>query len=282
MDDKKDTKKEKKVFDKIPWLRQSTGLYSKEKVCHKITIGDVTLREFSSENLEGALMIEGFPSISLASILSAGYIREQLNLPLIGVLTSPKFPPRCIVENGIPIHPIRIFGNNKVVVCLCEFKLPTPELTYQVVSLLLDFADRHKISLFLTVEGLPIEDALEEGAEVSDQFYEQLAFVSTKESFTQKMSQLGHHPLNESVIVGVTGLILAEGALASTDVACLIAPTSTRFPDAHSAVNVVKAISAYLPELNIDITPLAEKANQLQKSVQDLLQKDKTHNTLYS
>jgi predicted ATP-grasp superfamily ATP-dependent carboligase len=265
------------MSDKHKWLRESTGLYRKETVRFKLTIGDVTLREFSNCEVDGAILIEGFPSISLASILSAGYIREQLKLPLIGVMTSPKFPPRCIIENGVPIHPIRIYGNKQVVVCLCEFKIPTPELTYEVVSLLLDFADRHKCTLFLTVEGLPLDDI-----ETSSEVFDQLAFVSTKESFTKKMTELGHHPLNDGVIVGVTSMILAEGALARTDVACLIVGASSKYPEARGAVNVVKAINSYMPELNIDIVPLEMKASQLEKSVQEILQKEKTSNSLYS
>lgn len=95
-------------------------------------------------------------------------------------------------------------------------------------------------------------------------------------------------------------MILAEGALARTDVACLIVGTSSKYPEARGAVNVVKAINSYMPELNIDIVPLEVsknkqsssvlshfflvqvKASQLEKSVQEILQKEKTSNSLYS
>jgi predicted ATP-grasp superfamily ATP-dependent carboligase len=265
-------------------LRKSTGFTTKTKTVFSQAYGDVTLREFSgSEACDGAVMVEGFPSVSLTSLLTAGYLREQLDLPLIGCIASPKFPPRCVIEGGVPIHPIRLFGNKYMVVVLCEFKLPTAELTYDVVQALLNFSERHKISNIITVEGLPMEQFDPASQKTYDN---KLAFVSTSQRFSEKMLELGHEPLMDSVIVGVTGLILAEASLTPTDVSCLIAPTSTKYPDASSTVAVVRTLSNYLTEITIDIAPLEKKAAALQQSVQQLLQKEKTgvldHNSMYT
>mmetsp|Transcript_1946 Transcript_1946/g.3234 ORF Transcript_1946/g.3234 Transcript_1946/m.3234 type:complete len:288 (+) Transcript_1946:44-907(+) len=275
-----DNKKEKKELDENhkkkheDLLRKSTGLFKKPSVVSRDQVVvssevSVTLVEFEHADVKGATMLTGFPGATLTSILVAGFLRDAMELPLIGCITSPHFPPRCLIEKGQPMHPIRIFGDSNLVIVVCEFKLPTPELIAGVTQAAYLFAERHELAMVLTVEGLPMEKLSEDKANV-------LAFVSTSDKFRSKMSELKHEPLEDSVIVGVAGAMLAEATTRDIDVACLVAPTSAEFPDARSAVACVKAIDHALEEITIDTKPLQKKAEALSLTVEKLLKQEKS------
>jgi predicted ATP-grasp superfamily ATP-dependent carboligase len=230
----------------------------------------MTLHEFGQDpqvDLSGATLVVGFPGLTLTSVVATGYLREQLKLPLLAVLQSASFPPRCLIEDGRPVLPIRIFGTSKIVVVLCEFKLPTNELISLMTKALFYFAVKHKLHIITVIEGIPLD-------EVEDAKAQQLAFVATCKKFSDTMIGLKHEALGESVIVGAPGAILAESTLDDrVHVACVIAPTSSAYPDVRSAIACVKALTAYCG-LDIDLAPMEAKSQALLQSVKTMLKSE--------
>ncbi|KAL6061148.1 hypothetical protein QOT17_013064 [Balamuthia mandrillaris] len=275
---KKSADKEKgKEKEHVPRKRvlHGSGFYKKKKVGFRKEYGTphqgIVLRELDSINVKGAVMMTSFPSSSLASILSGGYLREKMELPLVAIISSHLFPSRCIIEKGIPSHSVRIFGDQRLVVVVCEFKIP-PELSYLMAEVLLDFALRHEVPMIITIEGVPSESPV--GAKPK------LQYISTNKKFSHTMEDLQHTGLEEAVVGGITGAIMAEGSLAEPDVGCLLCPTSQEFPDASAAVTVVDAITAFISamtgnEVKVDTSPLEEKASQLHASVEKLLSSER-------
>jgi len=266
---------------------RGSGFYERKEVSFTKKFGDtyagsIMVREFSDADIEGAVIVTGFPSTSLASILTGGYLREQLKLPLVGVISSAGFPPRCIIERGIPSHSVRIFGDRRLVVILCEFKIPSNELIHTLSVALIDYAERHKSPMILTVEGMPTSEKEED----------HLHFISTDKDLSDTLIQDDHIPLEEAVVGGVTGALLAEGVLnPTTGVSCLLTPTSQAFPDASSAVTVVKVVTQYVSslghhKLEIDTAPLENKASDLHSTIQNLFENEKQNSrasdSLYS
>jgi len=250
---------------------KTSGYYTKSKVQFQQDYGIVRLREFGTFDIQGATVVTGFPSVSLASILTVGYLKEQMNLPMIAVISSDTFPPRAIIENGRPSHPIRIYGDKRIVVVVAEFKIPTTEAAYNVVDAILDFASRHKSKMVLTLEGLP-SDKIDPKTGLLD---EKLHFISTNREFSEAMLAKEHIPLTDAVITGVTGLILAEGGMRDVELGCLLAPAAAHYPDAHGAVNVVKTIVEWLKEPSIDIAPLEQSAQRLHRNIDKFLESAK-------
>lgn len=179
-------------------------------------------------------------------------------------MSSPGFPPRVLIEDGKPVHAVRIFGDERMSVVLCEFKLVSYPQISAVVDAIYEFAERHAIDIVIAIEGLPVD--VELSAEEL-----KLLFVSTSERFTSVMTKLSHEPLENSVLVGVSGLLLAEAPLRALQCACIVAPASSKFPDARSTVTAVRAIDAYLDGVDIDTAPLEEKSKKLHDGVQKLL-----------
>jgi len=263
--------------------------FSKPVIVLEKSYGDLILREFSTIeqiNLAGSVLVTSFPSTSLSSILSGGFLREQLKLPLLASISSVNFPSRAIIEDGIPVSPVRIFGNSSVCVIICEFNIGAPESSH-LVQALFDFVERHQISMIVAIEGMGL-DAASLNMQVRDprEFGSVLSFTTNNASFAKMMKDLGHQVITNNVINGINGRILAEGAYKSKfDVACLVAPTSPRFPDANSAVTVLRSISVFLKADKLDLTPLEKKAEALGFSVKKLLKSEEeslhASNTMY-
>jgi len=269
----KEKDKEVDALTKTKASLKSSGYYQRSQVNFRKEYGNIVLREFGNLELNGTTIIAGFPSVSLASILTVGYLREQMNLPMIGVISSDSFPPRAIIENGRPSHPIRIYGDKRIVVIICEFKLPNTESTYNIVDSILDFAVRHKANMIVTLEGLP-SDKIDPKTGLLD---EKLHFISTNKQFSEIMLTMEHIPLTDAVINGVTGLILAEGGLKSVDLGCLLVPAAAHYPEAHGAVNVVKTLVAGL-KLNVDTAPLEQSAQRIRRTVDKFIESAKEAN----
>jgi len=252
-------------------IHSPSGFFAKSACSYQDNANSlVDVKEFEGIDVAGAPILCGFPTTSLTSVLVSGYTVEQLKLPLVGVITSNKFPPKCVIEKGVPAHPVRIYGDKRIVVIVCEFQMPSHEVTYAVVGAILRFAERHSSPIVIAIEGLPSETVDPNSAEQ----HEILHFVSTNMLFADKMAKLGHQPVEEGVISGVTGLLLAEGSLSKVDVACLLAPSSSKYPDAYAAVVVVKTLSNYLPTA-IDHNPLLDRAQKLQNTVTKFLKAER-------
>jgi len=234
----------------------------KKKIGFQQKFGEVTIREFEGIDCEGAPILVAFPT-TISTILCAGYIREYLNLPLIGSLSSSQFPKRCVVENGLPMHPVRIFGDQKIVVILCEFQIPE-DISNSVVESLFDFAERHHSKFMLTIEGIPT-DLPSQAIEKQKKF----SFISRNENIMQELLSQGHETLNNSVVPGISGLILAEGEFSRVEVVCFGVP-APKFPEASSTVTILKTLSKLLG-VPIDTSTMEKKAHVLAQSVDKVI-----------
>jgi len=132
-----------------------SGVTKKRRIVFKQKYGTITLREYDNIQCDGSVVVEGFTSSSLTPILVANYLADQLELPLIGDILCDDFPPRAVVNNGQIQRSVRILGDQRIVVFLCEFSFAKADITNSIIEALLDFSARHKCSNLLSVEGIP-------------------------------------------------------------------------------------------------------------------------------
>jgi predicted ATP-grasp superfamily ATP-dependent carboligase len=131
--------------------------FTPRRIAHSLDYGKVTLRLFidapPATEPSNCLVLEGFPSQSVLPIMVANTIIHQLQLPLIGDITSDEFPGTAFISNGSPSSACRIHGNNSIVVFVAEYEL-TPEMEKELANVLLDFARLWGAKLVVTVDGL--------------------------------------------------------------------------------------------------------------------------------
>ena len=70
---------------------------------------ELTLHEYSDRRLNNAVAIVGFPSLGLISSIATSFLAKELELDLIASITSPSFPPYAVVQNGVPMPPVRFY-----------------------------------------------------------------------------------------------------------------------------------------------------------------------------
>lgn len=62
---------------------------------------------------------------------------------------------------------------------------------------------------------------------------------------------MGHIPVVDGIITGVTGGILSQVPLTDEEVTALLCPSSSIFPDPEAAVRVLKLLAELIPDLDL-------------------------------
>ena len=224
-------------------------------------------------DMENAILIDGFPSVGLVSTIVANYIVDSLKLEQIGVVDSIHFPTVSVIRNGEPLNPVRIYAgsteNMKIVVFICEFQLE-PIIIKALGSTMLDWAEKRKISLIITPEGLiSTSENPEDEREVSVS-----AIGSTAES--SKLIPDNIEKFEDGVITGVTGVLLNEGKKRDMNVLALLADAYENIPDARAAARIIEVINEILNLKKLNPKPLYNEAEYIEKQITDIRKKAST------
>jgi len=253
------SKKEEKEPEARPFFHKKTV---KETVEH----GKVKLFLFSNADVEGAPVITGFPNIGITPVLTCNYLVEDLDLPLIGGGNAEEMPCNAVISgNGQPSFSIRIFGDKRLVIICSELKIPDNVISDLSRSLIL-FGQKIKSQTLWCVEGVPVE-------EVDKIEREELQFLTTSQEMSKKLKDLGHKTLHDAVVAGVTGAVLSHAACfgGDLDFTCILAPTSSFYPDAWASVIFIRLLNSIYDTWTSDLTKLEKSASELENKVKKLL-----------
>jgi len=259
--------------------------FQKKKVVHRIDTEEVSIRLFvEPSTIEGAPVLIGFPNIGLTPVLTSNYLVEELDLALIGTIAPEDMASTAVVSHkGQPCHAIRIFGDKRIVIICSELKIPD-KLINSLSASLVDFCSQMKTSMIWCAEGVPVEkvDQIER---------EELQYLTTCSTMGDKLSSSGHTVLHDAVLAGVTGGIVSEVVDCGTPInlTCLLAPTSSFYPDAWASVMVIRVLDSMYETWESDTTRLEKSASKLEKTVKKMMsnnlrrsQGSSYHNSMYN
>lgn len=221
----------------------------------KIPIGDQTL-------------IVGFPGVGLIGSIAANFIVDALKMELVGQLQSDKLPPAAVVQEGIPLAPVRVYQHENLMVLLSDFAIPI-QLSSIMAQTILDWEDGHSgFKSIITLEGLmaqPTEEKVD--AKVFG--------VGSTDSARKKLADSKLDIFDHGWITGVSGLLLSEGNRLKQEVICLLADANAMYPDARSAAKLVETIDLLLPEIKLDLKPLIDEAEKIEENIKSQMEKAK-------
>jgi len=227
---------------------------------------DVQICDFETTNLEGATVIAGFPSIGLVSTIAANYLIDALNLKQIGCVTSSQFPALSVVHTGEPLSPVRIYAGaqssgRKIVIFVSEFK-PKPTLINSISEVIMNWSKEKKCQLLISPEGMVVEGKAEEEEEEVEAY----AIGSTERArlmlIEKKVPQF-----KNGIIAGVSGVLLNLGRQSNFDVISILAEAHPNYPDAKAAAAAIN-VMALLMGIEINVTPLYEESERIEKQLQ--------------
>jgi len=105
-------------------------------------------------------------------------------------------------------------------------------------------------------------------------FGAKIHYVTTSLELAKKLRGMGHIPLVDGIIPGVTGGLMAKAPLSEQEVTALLAPTSLLLPQPEHSIPVLKLLQEILNE--VDLTSackdLEEEGSDLHKMITGLLQ----------
>ena len=240
---------------------------------------EVRIYEVRRIDLEGAIVIDGFPSVGLVSSIVANYLIDTLQMEQIGIVESPAFPTVSLVRNGLPQHPVRIYagrppadragrGADKIVAFVSEFH-PAPPVIYPLAIAILDWVQEQRCSLLVSPEGLVADAdprARSAGKPPRPGDVKVYGIASTTKARDLYIDP-NTLPFTEGVITGIAGVLLNEGRRRGFDVLTFLAESQTDYPDARAAAKVIETINRILLRTPLDAVPLYAEAERIERQL---------------
>lgn len=219
----------------------------------------LTIHAFKELDLEGATVIDGFPSVGLVSTICANYLIDVLELEQIAILDSPSFPTVSIVRGGVPMFPVRIYGGKGLCVFVSEFQ-PEKELVRPIAETILAFAQDHGCRAIISPEGLVTDEPTD------DEEVKVYALGSTP-AVRERLEKAGLETFANGIITGVSGVLLALGKKIDFETISILAEANPSYPDARAAARVIEAIDGLIEGVTIDVKPLYTEAENIERTL---------------
>ncbi|MCI4369433.1 MAG: PAC2 family protein [Thermoplasmata archaeon] len=240
---------------------------------------DVRIYEVKRVDVEGAIVIDGFPSVGLVSSIVANYLIDTLDMEQIGIVESPSFPTVSLVRNGNPQHPVRIYAGqpssdrpghvaDKIVAFVSEFH-PAPNIIYPLANAILDWVQEQRCALVVSPEGLVVERAAVDphpGRPPKLSEVKVYGCASTRRA-RELYIEPNMNPFTEGVITGIAGVLLNEGRRRGFDVLTFLAEAQADYPDARAAAKVIETINRILLRTPLDPIPLYHEAERIEQQL---------------
>ena len=213
-----------------------------------------------------SIAVVGFPSIGLASSIAANFLARTLKLDVIGGISSPEFPPYAVVQNGIPLPPVRIYAGSRscctgdgvdcdgLIVVTSEF-LPKIDQHHQLAVSFMDWFKENGVGTVICLEGIPQFDP-------DDQ---RILGVGSTDAAREIMSKYSVEGVDDSLVRGTSGVMLYEGVMRNMDVLTILAQARADMPDPRGAAKLIEPLAKMLPELKMDLEPLYKEAEETEK-----------------
>lgn len=218
-------------------------------------------------DLSRGLVVVGIPTLGLVGTITTHYLIDQLEMPQVGGIYSPRFPPVSRVTDGRSSLPVRLHtieaqcgpghACERLVTVVTEF-LPGPETLHRFSDALTRWAIEQDAKLLLVPDGLMIGG--EEGPTVRG--------VAARQGGLAPLTKLGVEPIDGGVLMGVSAAMLAQGERLGADTVSLLAESAPDHPDARAAARLVEVLDKIVPEIDIETAPLIEEAERIEQQLQ--------------
>jgi len=216
----------------------------------------VSIVETKNIPMKGFTFIEGFPDLGLAGTIGTKYLIDKLKFEEMGHIDSDLFLPMIRIQEGIPIHPVRLYASkkNKVVIGIAE-QLIDNSLAPQMAEEIVNWIKKKGITKVISTSGARIPDGKMVYAFASNE--------NSKKLITKHKIEM----IQTGLTSGVTALLMLYLKDSNMDAICLLGNAKNN-ADYIAAAEVVKVICA-LTKMKVDATPLLQEAKTLEKALME-------------
>lgn len=221
--------------------------------------------------LKNPVLIEGFPGLGLVGTISASYLIEKLKMDFVGYIASDQFPPLAAVHNHKPLFPARIYASRRhnLIVLISEFIVPLPAI-YELSDKIREFAKTNNVGKIISLGGITLK-----GEE------NKVYAIASDEKLLAELER--HHQvqlIKEGATTGVTGVLLAQGAVEGFSVISFLAQAHEDYMDPSASATVLEVLKSYL-KLDFDTSALGKEALEIESKMKDVMAKAKAAHAHY-
>jgi hypothetical protein len=235
---------------------------------------DIIIRfsdDFSKDEVESPILIEGLPGIGHVGKLVAEHIIHELGAKKIAQIHSIYFPPQVIIEED---SVIRLANNeiffykddtHQILFLVGDFQSTSNEGHYLLADQYLKIADEFGVRRIYTLGGFGVGHLVEEPRVIG---------AVNRASLKEEAARAGAIFDNgEPVggIIGAAGLLPGLSAYHDIEGICLMGETSGYLVDPKSATSLLKVLSSLIG-IEIDETKLIERGVEMERMVQKLIE----------
>lgn len=227
-------------------------------------------------SLKDPILIQGLPGVGNVGKLGVNHMIQELKAIYFAELYSYTFPYHVLVNNDGILRLLRnefwfsqlskSGGKHDVIFITGDYQSQTPEGQFTIVNMILDLAEKFKVSQIYTLGGY---------ATGSVSKNPRVFGTATSLSLIKQLKD-EEIEINESggPIVGASGLLIGLGKMRGIEGACLLGETSGFMADALSAKVVLEKLIK-LVEIELDLGPLELKAQNLTKLIDQMKQRQR-------
>ncbi len=242
----------------------------------RIPMEEVEIVERKKMDIQGAYVIDGFPSVGLVGSISANYLVSFLGLEEIAVMDSASFPAISLIRSGKAYSPVRIHagqkGDDRVVVFVSEFP-PPASLAKPLARTMMDWISDKGCQMVISPEGLAMESKTIEEKAVPEPPENRIYGIGSTPNAMDILKRNGIATFDNGVIVGLAGVLLNEGVNRGFDVVVLLSEAHAEYPDARAAAAVTSAIDRILLHTELDTKPLLVEAAGIEERLKEIYKK---------
>jgi len=240
-------------------------------------IDEITVRytdNFKDKRPVDPILIEGLPGIGQVGKLVAEYMIHMLGAEKIGEIHSIYLPPQVIIdENGLARlarNEIFLYQSEvrDLVFIVGDHQSTSNEGHYLLADCYCGIAEELHVQRIYTLGGFGVGHLVNEPRVLGAVNRAELRDEIEAAGVTFNREEPG------GGIVGAAGLMLGLSVLRGIDAVCLMGETSGYLVDPMSAANVL-AILSKLIEVPVDSTKLNDRAAEMEKAIESLVEGDK-------
>lgn len=216
-------------------------------------------------------LVEGFPGLGLVGTISASYLVEKLRMEPLGYITGDNFPPLAAVHNHRPLYPARMYYSQKhdLIVFISEFVVPIAAVN-ELADRIYEFARKWHVKRIISLGGITIKGE-------QDEVYS-IASLPALSSELEKIPTV--KLIKEGATTGVTGVLLARGAVEGYPVISLLAESQEGYMDPKASAMVLEVLKTML-KIDLDTKSLEKEAKFIDGKVKSMVSKAKEAHTEY-
>jgi len=212
----------------------------------------------------GATMFLGFPDVGLVGVIAASEMIEQLKMTEIAYLESKLLPPMIVLHEGLPHSPMRIFGNNTILMAVSDVPIPA-DLLYPVMHTLIEWGKSKNAKMMISLSGIPIQER-QDAKELK-------VFAAASTPDARKAAEnRGVEILTDGYMVGPQAILLQRCSQMGIPALALLAQCYLNYPDPEAAAAVLKELEK-VTDIRVNISKLLEKGEEIRLRARDVMKR---------